>query len=226
MKKNIKICIAISVIVFGAWFLLINNKGPQKKSSNFKSYQKEMPNSSNTVALGTINQTLETKRILESQVERNKVNPKRIVANNRSRENPVINYLNKKDGAWSWSPDVFVIEEKKYKGAKENIIGMHDGYVVVKDSNKPVGALSLVYNTSEKRLGIFMNKIVVLHEKSSDFETKLRGIAGSNVDYVSGVYFIESDNLAVALNTLAIIQSSISAVKSDLDVNYAIQRAN
>lgn len=224
MKNKVKIFLGLSATMFGVWYFAIHNSGPVRKSSNFRSYQKEMKlemtpshaaNEASIVSVGK-----------KDQIKSNATMSKRLIANKTMRENPVINYLDQKDGAWSWSPDVLVVAEEKYKGSKDNIVGNHDGYIVVRDGSKPQYALNLIYNTTEKRLGIYMKKIVVLHEKSSDFENKLRDISKSNVEFISGVYFIEADNLSNALKILSDLQNSFHSAKVELDVNYATQRAN
>ncbi len=224
MKNILKVVVGILVMASVALYIYFAKPSVEKKSSNFKSYQKEMKieMTPSQVAART-SSALPVKKDL---VESNTATSKRVIANKFMRENPVLNYLDQKIGRWSWSPDVFVIEETKYKGSKDNIVGNHDGYIVVKDGNKPQHALNLIYNSTEKRLGIFMEQIAILHEKSSEFELKLQKLTGDEIQYVTGVYFIKTSSLPIAFETLAKIQKDITTVKADLDVNYAIQRAN
>ena len=226
MKRNIKIVLGITGLSLVGWLIVNNFSGPVRKNSNFKSYQQEFKAGATSMQQ-LVDASIESKKEAEKQQSPNKdALPKRGIAEKFQRENPIVNHLDQSEGNFLWSPDVFAILETEYKGDKGNIIGKHDGYIVVKDAAKPANALNLVYNSSEKRVGIFMGKIVVIHKKSNDFESKLQDISGSTPEYHSGVYFLSSDNLPAATKTVSNIQNNFKSIQVDLDVNYSRVRAN
>jgi len=223
MKNFIKISFGVIFLAIGIWYILYKSNEPEKKSSNFRSYQKEVIV---TVATAVKPSAKEAQPPKQRSIATPKTIAKTSTIIKSARLNSFTNFLDHKVSKWSWSPNVFVLEKDKYKGPKNNILGSHDGFDVIKDKNKPKDALSLVYNSAEKRTGIYTGKIIVVHQKTSDFEDKIKNITGVNVEYVSGVYFLSSDSLADATQLVATIQNGIPSAQIDLDINYAFDRAN
>lgn len=197
----------IPVIVVVALYFMPREQESEKSVTEFKSFQTEMQS--------------QTTPEPESQIVVESVKPEvRRKTAAASRENSVIKHLDQKSGAFQWSPDVFVVLDKTYAGPKENIVGKHEGYLVIKASAKPERALNLVYNASERRLGIYMGKVIAVHERSDEFEQKYQA------EYLAGTYFIDVSDLAEAVSTVTNIQAGFPTAQVDLDVNYGRERAN
>lgn len=224
MKNLLRIVIAGAVLTFGAWYLFSSFNESKRKSSNFKSYQTEP-----TVIVPTIQPP--TKVVQAPSSKQQAVPIKKIISqtstkNKSSLQSLFVNFLDHKTSKWLWSPNVYVLEKDTYNGPKNNILGNHDGFDVIKDKTKPKNALNLIYDSVEKRLGVYTGKIIIIHQKTSEFEDKLKNIVGVNIEYLSGVYFISSEDFDNAAQLVANIQDGIPSVKIDLDINYAFDRQN
>jgi hypothetical protein len=226
MKRNIKIVLVITGLSLVGWLKVNNFSGPVRKSSNFKSYQQNFRAGSTT-----LQQLIEEEKKVEENTAKlkkghDKKEPDRRIAEKNLRTNPVIKHLDQEEGNYLWSPNIFAVNGRNYKGDKKNIVGKHDGFIIVKENSQPQNSLSLIYSNTEKKLGVYMEKIVIVHEQSKGFESKLKDLTGKEPFYVSGVYFIDLSSLQEAISTVSDIQKNLKSDNVDLDVNYSYQKPN
>lgn len=224
MKNTSKVILSITLAVLVGLYMYYSKSRIEMKSSNFKSYQKEFAPSTPLSPPPKVEVSHKEQKREEAPLPQKTSDIS--LKNKFSRLSPIVNYLNQKTGKWNWSPNVFAIEKNKYQGSKENILGTHDGFTIVKDLVKPKEALSLIYNPTDKRLGIYTGKVIILHEKSTDFENKLHGVGISDIQFIANAYFVSSEKFSDAVSIASNIQKGIPGTQVDVDINYSVATAN
>ena len=176
---------------------------------------------------------METLIAEEAQIKRNiaKFTDKKVINNitgktKKSGINPILKFLEQEEGPFLWSPDVYALKKKKFEGEQFEVLGLHEDLIVFRSNTRPAGANNIVYNQSNRKLGLFMGKIIVLHEKSSEFEDFVFKTTAEKPDYHNGVYFINSEDFSESRVTVEKIASAFKSAKVDLDISYARVRAN
>jgi hypothetical protein len=144
----------------------------------------------------------------------------------KTSKNPIVNHLKYEIGKYLWSPDVYALPNKIVKNDALEILGKYDELTIFRSANRPDGAFNIVYDTKTRKIGLYLDQIIVVHEKSSKLEDFISNVKGIAPNFHYGVYFVPVENFSDAQELGESISSNFSKAKVDLDINYNRVKAN
>lgn len=101
-------------------------------------------------------------------------------------------------------------------------MGEHLGYSLIQ-SDLPIDrGFKLVKLENDKRVGLYLNKIVLAHEKDLELENLIKDISGPglSLSHLAGVYILESKGLSESIDIIASLKEKVPNLSVDLDIRY------
>lgn len=198
---------------------------PSEKKIEFKSDQKIIIRNEKSFATPTTIKTKEEAvKITESaSTTKNKEQRtiRKLAFSGDFRKGIDSKYLTELKNGYQYSDNIYAIFKKNYHGSTNRILGEYLGYLLVESEIAIENGYKLIKLENENRVGLYMEKVILIHQKSNEFESKLKELSGAISFYhLSGVYFVESKSVEASIEFLTLFKQNFPHSQADLDIQY------
>lgn len=224
MKNNKNVF--FTVVFFGSLLIGIKIfKDQSVKKNEFKSEQKILIRNEKSFSTPVTAKTKEeTVKVMEKSLTSMAKVPRtsrKVALVGDARRGLDNNHLTESKNGYQYSDNIYAVLKKNYRGSTDHIIGEYLGYLLIESEIAIENGFKLIKLESEKRVGLYMEKIILIHEKNNEFESKLKELSGAiSFYYLSGVYFIESKSIEDSINFLTSYKQKFPNSQADLDIQY------